>query len=35
MGGEVIEGAIERTDDESISPSTIDEVKEDSEQDQE
>ena len=35
MGGEVIEGTLERTDDESISPPAIDEVKEDSEQDQE
>jgi len=35
MGNEIIEGTIERTDDESISPPAIDEVKEDSEQDQE
>jgi len=35
MGNEIIEGTIERTDDDSISPPAIDEVKEDSEQDQE
>jgi len=35
MGNEIIEGTLERTDDDSISPPAIDEVKEDSEQDQE
>ena len=35
MGEEVIEGSIERTDDESISPPAINEVQEDSKEDQE